>query len=100
MIYKQVKRSACVFSLRIESAQMQSETFTAIFYIYPGVKKEAVGGCGLMCYSFINEPGLLNGLGSTSKELNRFRIVEALCLRQTLITHPSRLHADEHSKEK
>lgn len=68
VIYKQVKLTACDFSLSIESARVQSETFNAIFCFYPGVKEGAGGGCGLMCYSFINESGLLNWLGSTSKE--------------------------------
>lgn len=98
--YKQLIRTACVFSLCTECAQVQSETFTAIFCLYPGVREGAGGGCGLMRYSFINEPRLLNQLGFTSKELNRFHIEAELCLRQMLITHPSRLHADEHSKEK
>lgn len=67
---------------------------------FSALKEGAVGGCGLLCYSFENEPGLLNRLGSTSKELNRFHIEAELCLRLTLITHPLWLHADEHSEEK
>lgn len=30
------------------------------------------------CYSFINEPGLLNQFGSTCKELNSFHIEKEL----------------------
>lgn len=45
VIYRQVKCTACVFSLNIESTQVQPETFTAIFSLYPGVKDEAEGGC-------------------------------------------------------
>lgn len=98
VIYKQVKRTACVVVLRPESAQVQSEALTAIFCLYPGVKAEE--GCRGMCYSFINESGLLNRLGSTSKESNRFYAKAELCLRQMLISLPLRLHADKYSKKK